>query len=269
MLTIGAAATYQGPTNILEGTVSWRPWPSPLWFDFLAMNGSGSVNAPIVDSSGNGFNATYSGGGASYVSPPGPFGGGINTNGGLFAIPANAKFANLNSWTDSIWLNVNSDSAGCFVGCRNQDNDAGFVESYDWFNPTGLSAVVASAGGGWYAFYNVDMTLTSGWHNVTFTATKGALQFYVDGAAVNGYYGYYAGGTPQMYGGGTDASSDLTVGGCIADGNINDASLADFQLYIRPGRAAGQRDLPERHGPRPAACRPTPPWCWPRARPWT
>ena len=93
----------------------------------LAMNGTAGFGVPttsgaIVDSSGNGFNATMTSSGASYTSDPAPFGGGIAANGGLMKIPANPAFDLLTSWTDSIWVNVGSNSSGgCLVACHDYD----------------------------------------------------------------------------------------------------------------------------------------------------
>ena len=73
LLVIGVNCTYTGATVINGGTLQMATIPVPLIH--LAMNGTGSINNgdPIADSSGHGFNATMNGGGgASYVSPPGP-----------------------------------------------------------------------------------------------------------------------------------------------------------------------------------------------------
>ena len=131
VLTLGALNTYSGPTIISGGTLRDALLAAPTVVH-LAMNGTGSISngGTIADSSSNHFNATMNGSGASYVSSTAPFGGGINTNGRSIVVPANPAFDNLQSWTDSVWVNISSSSAsGCLVACRDYDSMHGLWRS--------------------------------------------------------------------------------------------------------------------------------------------
>ena len=100
-----------------------------------------------MDSSSNGFNATMNGSGASYAPRPRPSAAESIPTAGSIVVPANPAFDNLQSWTDSVWVNISSSSAsGCLVACRDYDSMHGLVEEYK--NGV-LDAAMASASGGW------------------------------------------------------------------------------------------------------------------------
>ena len=74
------------------------------------------------------------------------------------------------------------------------------------------------------------MTLAANqWSDVTFSASTGSFQFYVNGAPVATTYNWYQGSTaPQMVQNGQ--TSYLTVGG-YPDSDLQNTSFAEFQLF--------------------------------------
>ncbi len=235
-LVLGGAATYTGPTIISGGSLQVAAASLPVPVVHLAMNGSGTISngGTIADSSPNGFNATMHGSGASYVSG-GPFGGGINANGRSLIIPANPAFDLLQSWTDSVWVELsNTGVNGCLVGCRDYDPMHGLVEGYN--NGT-LTAALASATGGWFdtnIAANVSLSANT-WYMITLTVNATGQQFYLDGVPVT--TSGQATGRPQMVGSDDNNVqpnvSKLTIGAYSSGGedSIADASFADFNLF--------------------------------------
>ena len=108
--------------------------PTVVSYTFNGPLGPISNGASIPDSSGNGNNATMQGISASYVA--GQFGQGIQPNGGYVLAPSTPSINGLQTWTDSVWININNSYAGNYgsgvlVATRDDDPVWGFVESYD------------------------------------------------------------------------------------------------------------------------------------------
>ena len=156
--------------------------------------------------------------------------------GGSFNCPRQPCLRPLTAWTDSIWVYVGSVLSGQLMGCRENTNLHGFVESY--YPGTGRTAGVPGTAGGWLASVAADVTLsTAGWNMITLTAgpggSFGSYQFYVNGlpVATTTGYGGNGGGDPIMVGLSDDPTDYPDNVSNLVVGPMSNASLADFQLY--------------------------------------
>ena len=110
VLTLTAANTYTGTTRITAGTLKFGVAGGgvlPLVHYTLDSGTLGAISPGTIipDSSGNGINLTVRDSGASYVA--GHFGQGISMPTGVYMYaPAVPALTSLNSWTDSIWINI-------------------------------------------------------------------------------------------------------------------------------------------------------------------
>ena len=235
---MGAATAYLGPTAINAGTLRLTPAvPNPGLLIHCPMDGPlGPIatGGTIADVSGNNYYGTLSSAG-TYVF--GKFGQGLTLNGGYICTVASTAVSTLQSWTDSVWINVGSTAdlgSDVLVSARDQDPTAAFVEKY-----TG-SAVqvwdVATPSSGWVnpvepvGSYSLSLG-TNAWHMVTVTvspsgASNGAWQIYVDGSLdASGTFS----GTPQMVQNGT--TNGMYIGGRPGYAGMSGVSFDDFYLF--------------------------------------
>ena len=161
-------------------------------------------------------------------------------NGGALIVPGQLRLYNLQAWTDSVWVNM----AG-----RAQQQQAPFGDGRDG-RPRCLrvrhrvqnssSADLTGIGPGRLrrsvAYPNPSLSMTPGtWYMITFSASMGSYQFYVNGEPVatspNYQYGGASNAAPQMVQNGQ--TSNLTIGAYASgyEDQISNASFADFQLY--------------------------------------
>ena len=130
LLQLAGLNNYTGPTCVSGGTLQDIARGAILHFN---MAGSGSIanGTTIPDLGGYGNNGTMVGGAASYVS--GQFGHGINFNGSYINVPYSASL-NVNTWTSSVWINVNPAAADCeILDARTSPTNAYGCDEY--YNP--------------------------------------------------------------------------------------------------------------------------------------
>ena len=231
-LTLGGPNAYLGTTTINAGTLQLTaPVPNPNMIAHYTMDGplgpiaSGST---IADVSGNGNVLTMQGNGASLVA--GKYGQGLQMDGGEYPTAANtSQLSSVNSWTDSVWINVPASSLTsgnmCLMSGRWNNPSAFGFDTY----LSGSSITVEipnSAQTGWIdnqGTTSVSIT-PSTWTMITQTVTTNKYQLYVNGALVDTQN---FSGTPQlMY----PQAQGFVIGAAGTGGNFV-GSMDDFYLF--------------------------------------
>ena len=185
-----ASNAYTGATRITGGTlqmgVSITPTAPPassvLEYTFAGLTSPVTSGTTIPDVSGNGNTGTMQGGSATLVS--GPQGKqGVNFNGSYVSVPYSSSI-NLNTWTNSVWVNISSSAGGtCILNARNSTINTTGYGCDEYYYPNGgngyfyTELTVAGnpdgSGGGWVAGSLSDnsFNMSNGWHLVTTTVS--------------------------------------------------------------------------------------------------
>ena len=252
LIVAGAGDTYTGPTLISGGTLRVGPYftsgpslPAPSLHYTMAGVSGNAINPgdPVLDSSGNGINATMNNGGASYVAAPTGtaiqftasnrtlLGNGATEwgTGGQYLLTsgAGAALSSLNSWTESVWINMPAADSGVtmyFTDARGTGS-YGFDQSFNNGGET-MYTRIEQAGGGWVYTGGSNFTIPTGtWALLTTTVGAGVYNIYLDGVLVGGAT---YGGTAQFM----DPGQEFVIGGHANGGAYPfNGSVGDFTIY--------------------------------------
>ena len=200
------------------------------------------------------------------TGPTGQPNGATTYSGGGFRlqVPYNAhsNLANVTTWTDSIWFQLNNTYKGYLIDAR---PDGGY--GYDTTCLGGYVTVdIPDASGTGWIEQGLSMPVTvnpNAWTMLTETVTQGQYQLYLNGTLITSVA--LPSGTPELMMGDVLALGAGDWGGDTAP----KGSMAEFQLYDTVLTAAQIKALYLSTVPPSAACPPAPPCNFPAARPST
>ena len=241
-LALDGTATYTGSTTISGGTLDASSAGSPVspvvHYSFDGTLGPIAPNATIADSSSNGINLTMRDSGASYVS--GAFGQAVSMPSGIYMYtPATSALTSLNSWTDSVWIDIPAadiNNNQGLVTATNPDGN-GFETFYDAADHS-IYLLRAQQSEQCLGGLRRDLrcprrSTADTWHMITTTITSSGVNLYVDGQYVGNQTNLFNGQawdssqTPQFM----NADSNLSIGEGPRSGWTESAALDEFSLY--------------------------------------
>jgi autotransporter-associated beta strand protein len=230
VLTMGAPTAYLGPTAINAGTLQLTAAvPNPGLLIHCTMNGQlGAIatGGTIADVSGNGNTMTLEGGGVIRVA--GQFGQAIQLNGVFAYCPNTTALSSVNSWTDSVWVNMSAASLSswtCLMSGRLYNPSSLGFDTY--FSGSSIGVEIPDAGQtGWLDGQGQNSVSISPntWTMITQTVTTDQYQLYINGTLV-GTQSFA--GTPQLM---FSQAQGFVLGGAGTGNNFED-SMDDFYLF--------------------------------------